>query len=473
MGILRVEKTIKDSIIIHKYPILTDESLSFRAKGILTYLIGHADGWECQEEDLCKHSKDGRSSIQAGLKELREAGYVRKEPMRDENRIVGWKTIVTELPQEGTRWGKSKNDTNQEDRKARILKSKNVEKCHSCSSDEKPENDDEPGELARTPESKNLENRPLNNTNIRISNNTELDQSNTKEEISNEISTPPQCEQSELLIAADPQPTPESAPTKPQTPITLFQSRFHCTPEHGKDGGIDWYKSFMSQITDLAIWEETLLSWNGKPKNYRGLWNAYKRKQTTMFNQEHATSKQEITKSIQEKQTILETTPHATKIACALLGQKTEPAPGQETEFQSLSTWKLADFLAQHHTNLQNLFQMLIYARKQQPQMPPIAWLQSALTKNKQTLFHPLTGEFMQTNGTGTIDVPLLIESVKQLPVSDQKTLSQRQELLSLPSTVLNLSIEEKWITPDFLLAMNKIHNQKEMKDENDNSQPG
>lgn len=54
-----------------------DGSISYKARGILLYVIGQAPGWKSSVEAIEKgSSKDGRTSVLAGLKELREAGYV-------------------------------------------------------------------------------------------------------------------------------------------------------------------------------------------------------------------------------------------------------------------------------------------------------------------------------------------------------------------------------------------------------------
>jgi hypothetical protein len=105
--IVRVEKAIEDQIRIHKFPILDDASLSLKAKGLLTYLMGHGDKWECNEQEIAQHTSDGVGAIKTGLRELRDAGYLRREPKRDERgRVTGWISVITELPTGiATQWG--------------------------------------------------------------------------------------------------------------------------------------------------------------------------------------------------------------------------------------------------------------------------------------------------------------------------------------------------------------------------------
>lgn len=59
-----------------KNEMFGDKRLSFKAKGILGYLLSKPDGWRIINKDLQNHAKDGRESIDSGLKELKETGYL-------------------------------------------------------------------------------------------------------------------------------------------------------------------------------------------------------------------------------------------------------------------------------------------------------------------------------------------------------------------------------------------------------------
>ena len=85
-------------VTINATPIL-NICLSWKAKGILTYLMSRPDGWEVSIADLVKRSTDGKASVRAGLKELRDAGHMRYTQSRNEGRITGWHIEVFELPQ--------------------------------------------------------------------------------------------------------------------------------------------------------------------------------------------------------------------------------------------------------------------------------------------------------------------------------------------------------------------------------------
>jgi len=98
--IFRVVKN-KDNpyVMIDRRPV-DNPKLSFKAKGILTYLLSRPDGWEVNIPDLANHGTDGKSSIRAGLKELRNAHHVAYNPTRHltGRYITKWVIEVYEIP---------------------------------------------------------------------------------------------------------------------------------------------------------------------------------------------------------------------------------------------------------------------------------------------------------------------------------------------------------------------------------------
>ena len=55
---------------------LSDNRMSWKAKGLHTYFLSKPDDWVIRVSDLIKRSKDGRDAVYAGLKELRVCGYL-------------------------------------------------------------------------------------------------------------------------------------------------------------------------------------------------------------------------------------------------------------------------------------------------------------------------------------------------------------------------------------------------------------
>ena len=62
---------------------LKDEKLSFKAKGLLAYMLSLPDDWVFYETELVNHSTDGLASVKSGLKELQERGYLDRNRERN------------------------------------------------------------------------------------------------------------------------------------------------------------------------------------------------------------------------------------------------------------------------------------------------------------------------------------------------------------------------------------------------------
>lgn len=65
--------------------MITNPELSFKAKGLLTLILGFPDDWDFSLSGLQPFLKEGRESIQSALKELIEKGYAIKESSREAN----------------------------------------------------------------------------------------------------------------------------------------------------------------------------------------------------------------------------------------------------------------------------------------------------------------------------------------------------------------------------------------------------
>lgn len=100
-GIIRVEKHTKNFVILNKV-FLEDKRLSFKSKGILTYLLSKPDDWTVRVNELISASTDGESSVRSALKELESCGYYRKYRVRTEDgsKIARWDSVIYESPVE-------------------------------------------------------------------------------------------------------------------------------------------------------------------------------------------------------------------------------------------------------------------------------------------------------------------------------------------------------------------------------------
>ena len=97
--VIRVRKRPSNFVMLDK-TFLEDERLSFKAKGILAYLLSKPDDWKVIVGNLVNSSKEGKAAVYAGLKELKEYGYYEKVPIRNEEgtRIIRWESTVYEIP---------------------------------------------------------------------------------------------------------------------------------------------------------------------------------------------------------------------------------------------------------------------------------------------------------------------------------------------------------------------------------------
>ena len=83
MAVFRVYKESGNFVTVHK-SFIHDDNLSWKAKGILLYLLSRPDDWRIYETELNKHSSDGRDSLRTGIKELEETGYIHRTRKRNE-----------------------------------------------------------------------------------------------------------------------------------------------------------------------------------------------------------------------------------------------------------------------------------------------------------------------------------------------------------------------------------------------------
>lgn len=98
MTIFRVRKDA-NYVVINRTS-LNDQRLSWKAKGVLAYMLSMPDDWKFYITEICNHSKDGLDSLKAAIKELKQCGYLKKIPLKDDlGKITGWETEVYETPE--------------------------------------------------------------------------------------------------------------------------------------------------------------------------------------------------------------------------------------------------------------------------------------------------------------------------------------------------------------------------------------
>jgi uncharacterized phage protein (TIGR02220 family) len=97
MAIFRVRKNA--NYVVMNRTALDDKRLSWKAKGILAYMLSMPDDWVFYTQELCNHAKCGKDGLRSGLQELKQAGYLKRYPVKENGKIVAWETIVLEVPE--------------------------------------------------------------------------------------------------------------------------------------------------------------------------------------------------------------------------------------------------------------------------------------------------------------------------------------------------------------------------------------
>lgn len=75
--------------------VFENPHISWRAKGLLGYLLSKPANWSVRSEDLLAHGTEGRDAVRTAMKELRQAGFAKLV-----NTTEGREWHVYETPQE-------------------------------------------------------------------------------------------------------------------------------------------------------------------------------------------------------------------------------------------------------------------------------------------------------------------------------------------------------------------------------------
>jgi hypothetical protein len=99
---IRVNKRDKPYLMIDKTGI-NDVRLSWKAKGLLCYLLSLPDDWQVYVKELMNHASDGRDSTNTALSELMNYGYCIRTINRDESgHFKGYIYNIFEVPNSET-----------------------------------------------------------------------------------------------------------------------------------------------------------------------------------------------------------------------------------------------------------------------------------------------------------------------------------------------------------------------------------
>jgi hypothetical protein len=75
---------------------IRDSRISFKAKGVLHYLLSHKSGWRTSIEHLASSGIDGRDAIRTAIQELETFGYLVRTRLRDNGKLSGAEWELTD-----------------------------------------------------------------------------------------------------------------------------------------------------------------------------------------------------------------------------------------------------------------------------------------------------------------------------------------------------------------------------------------
>lgn len=89
----------QDSFTVVLNDTIRDDDLSWKARGLLVWLMSVDPDWTLYKSHLYEQAPDGRDSVDTGLEELEDAGYVRiKKTRNDDGTFGGCDIYVSDRP---------------------------------------------------------------------------------------------------------------------------------------------------------------------------------------------------------------------------------------------------------------------------------------------------------------------------------------------------------------------------------------
>lgn len=105
----------RDRFVVIGNETIRDRRLSYKARGILAYLLSLPDNWSISSQYLSTVAPDGRDAVRTGLQELEATGYLVRTRIQDsETGRWGWHQVIYDTPR-GKDVDKSENLSTTED----------------------------------------------------------------------------------------------------------------------------------------------------------------------------------------------------------------------------------------------------------------------------------------------------------------------------------------------------------------------
>ena len=70
--------------------ILKDKNVSLKAKGLFALVMSLPDNWDFSLKGICAITKENYTAVNSSIKELIDAGYCHREPLKEHGKFVGY-----------------------------------------------------------------------------------------------------------------------------------------------------------------------------------------------------------------------------------------------------------------------------------------------------------------------------------------------------------------------------------------------
>lgn len=94
----RIKRHVQSDYTSIPNATLRDPNISAKAKGLLAILLSYPDDWGFNQEHISSLSSDGKHAHRSGFNELEEAGYIKREKVRDGGQFSGVLWHVSDRP---------------------------------------------------------------------------------------------------------------------------------------------------------------------------------------------------------------------------------------------------------------------------------------------------------------------------------------------------------------------------------------
>ena len=99
MKLNRIIKPSKfDNFTIVPNAIFRHEGISQQATGLYCYLFSHSSSQEITINFITNHFKNGRDAVRSAIAELEQLGYLQREQLRQNGKIVAYNYILKDTP---------------------------------------------------------------------------------------------------------------------------------------------------------------------------------------------------------------------------------------------------------------------------------------------------------------------------------------------------------------------------------------